>query len=248
MAAEQAYRRALELNSGDEGTRTAYAWLLATLGRTDESLAEARSAVERDPVSAPCRYMLALIFGTARRYEEAIAAARAGIELDPGSYLSYQALGRALVGLGRGDEAVEAFRRQVAIASGDLMSQAELGWALGAAGQREEAHAILGNLERQRGKRYVGGSLLALVCLGLGDHDQAFSWLQQAEEERDGVLASLKRAPMCRPPPLRPPLPSPPPAHELPRAAVVSLESSRGRRLTTARGLATRSSGRGRCR
>ena len=143
--------------------------------------------------------MLALIFGTARRYEEAIAAARAGIELDPGSYLSYQALGRALVGLGRGDEAVEAFRRQVAIASGDLMSQAELGWALGAAGQREEAHAILGNLKRQRGKRYVGGSLLALVCLGLGDHDQAFSWLQQAEEERDGVLASLNGLPCVDP-------------------------------------------------
>ena len=198
--AEREYRRALELNPGDAQARTAYAWLLATLARTDEALAEARSAVERAPVSAQCRYILALVFVTARRYEEAIAAARAGIELDPGLPMSYQPLGRALVGLGRNDEAVEAFRRQVNLASGDPTPQAELGWALGRAGQRQEALTILGNLERRRGEAYVSGTLLALVCLGLGDHDQAISWLQQAvEEERDGMLAALNGLPHVDP-------------------------------------------------
>ena len=38
---------------------------------------------------------------------------------------------------------------------------------------------------------YIGGTLLAWVCLGLGDHDQAISWLEQAAEERDGLLPWL---------------------------------------------------------
>ena len=39
----------------------------------------------------------------------------------------------------------------------------------------------------------MGGTLLAWVCLGLGDHDQAISWLQQAAEERDGLMFHLNK-------------------------------------------------------
>ena len=189
--AEREYCRALELNPGDVQTRSVYAWLLAMLGRADESLAEMRSAVERDPVSAPCRYGLAMVFVTARRYEEAIAAVRACIELDPGFFVSYQVLGRALIGLGRADEAVEACRQYVVADGNSAHSQAWLGWALGLAGHRQEALTILEALERQRNQEYVGGVLLAYVCLGLGDHDQAISWLQHGTEEHDGLMTNI---------------------------------------------------------
>ena len=63
-----------------------------------------------------------------------------------------------------------------------------LAWGLGLVGQRQEALTILGNLEHRRGEGYVSGVLLAQVCLGLGDHDQAVSWLQHAVEERDGMM------------------------------------------------------------
>ena len=96
-----------------------------------------------------------------------------------------------LVGLDRLDEAVEAFRQSVTAAEGDPDSQAALGWGLGLAGHRQEALAILEDLERRRGQAYVGGVLLAWVCVGLGDHDQAISWLQQAAEERDGLMFHL---------------------------------------------------------
>ncbi len=46
-------------------------------------------------------------------------------------------------------------------------------------------------MERRRGEEYVDGVLLAYVSLGLGDHDQAISWLQQAAEERDGLMPDL---------------------------------------------------------
>ena len=108
--AEREYGRALALNPGDAQARTAYAGLLADTGRVDEAVAEARSAVERDPVSALPRFSLAQVFVAARRFEEAIAVAHAAIELDPSFPSSFQALGWGMVGLGRYDEAVEAFR------------------------------------------------------------------------------------------------------------------------------------------
>ena len=189
--AERAYRRALELNPGDAQPRTAYALLLAMLGRADEAMAEARAAVERDPLWPNCRYMLAQQFVLARRFEEAIAEAYAVIELDSSYSYGYLVLGCGLAGLGRRDEAVDAMRQCVSAAPGDPVPQAYLGWALGFAGHRQEALTILGDLEERRSQAYVGGIHLASVCVGLGDHDQAISWLQQAAEERDGWMPFL---------------------------------------------------------
>ena len=197
--AEREYRRALELNPGDTFARCAYANLLGMVGRVDESVAEARSAVERDPVSPFCRYILALQFVLARRFEEAIAEAHAGIELDSSYAHTYQSLGWGLVGVGRRDEAVEAARQQVIVAPGDPMSQAGHGWALGLAGRKQEALTILEDLERRRSDSYIGGSLLAWVCQGLGDHDQALSWLQEAAEERDGLMTLVNTLPVFGP-------------------------------------------------
>ena len=188
--AEREYRRAQELSPGDTYARSTYAMLLGTLGRVDESMAEARAAVERDPVSAQPRVALVNVFVMARQFEEAIAEAHAAIELDA-SYNHFYTLGLGLAGLSRRDEAVEAFRQCVIAAPGDSVPQACLGWALGLAGHRQEALTILRDLEQRRSDSYVGGTLLAWVCLGLSDHDEAISWLQQAAEERDGLMTRI---------------------------------------------------------
>ena len=53
-------------------------------------------------------------------------------------------------------------------------------------------HSMGSNLlERRRSQAYVGGVALAHASLGLGDHDRAISWLQQAAEERDGQMTHL---------------------------------------------------------
>ena len=189
--AEREYRRALELNPSDTFARANYAFLLGTEGRADVSVAEARYAVERDPISPFSRFTLATVLGLARRFDAAIAEAQAGIELDPSYPLLHLGLGWGLGGLGRYEEAVGASRQATIVAPGDPLSQGYLGWALGLAGQKQEALTILEDLERRRSQEYVGGVLLADVSVGLGDHDQAISWLQQAAEERDGLLPYL---------------------------------------------------------
>ncbi len=188
--AEREYRRALDLNPGETFGRTTYSWLLGTVGRVNESVDEARSAVERDPLSPHCRGILANVLAMARRFEEAFAESHAGIKLDPSYPFSYEPLGLAYAGLGKNGEAIEAFRQLVIASPGEPLSQALLGWALGLARRRQEALSILEALERRRSQDYVGAGLLAWVCVGLGDHDQAISWLRQSAEERDSVMAT----------------------------------------------------------
>ena len=189
--AEREYRRALDLNPGDTLARGFYAHLLGCMGRPDASVAEARHAIERDPLSVFNRHVLADRLWLARRFDAAIAEARAGIELAPTYHMFYCDLGIALVGLGRHDEAVEALRQATTLAPGDPVSQGFLAWASGLAGHRQEARAILGDLERRRSREYFSGWLMVHVNLGLGEHEQAISWLQKAVEERDGLLAYI---------------------------------------------------------
>ena len=162
-------------------------------------MTEARAAVEREPLWIQFRHGLALALYLARRYEAAMAEAHAGLELDPSSHHLYWDLGLSLACLGKHDAAVEALRHATSLAPDDLFSQAYLGWTLGVAGHRQEALTVLGDLERRRNHAYVGGVLLAWVSLGLGQNDQAITWLQTAIEERDGLMPHLNKNPLFDP-------------------------------------------------
>ena len=109
----------------------------------------------------------------------------------PTYHLFYWNLGWALAGLGRHEAAVEALRQATVLAPGDVMPLASLGWGLGLAGQKQEALTILDDLERRRSHEYVSCVLLSWVSVGLGDYDQAVSWLQKAAEEHEPTMAHL---------------------------------------------------------
>ncbi len=114
--------------------------------------------------------------------------AQAGLELDSHYHPFYWDLGWAHAGMGRHDDAIAALRHATSVAPGDPLSQGYFGWALGLAGQREEARRICEDLERRRTQEYFSGFLMAHVCLGLGEHEQAIVWLEKAAEARDGLL------------------------------------------------------------
>ena len=77
-----------------------------------------------------------------------------------------------------------------------------LGHAYGRRGRRAEAQRILDDLRQWKSRAYVSCYLLALVHAGLGEHDEAFAWLEAAMRERDAWLIWLKTEPRFDP--LRP--------------------------------------------
>ena len=197
--AEREYRRTLELNPIDTTARGYFALLLSQVGQARDAVAEARHAVALDPLSAWGRYYLSMVLFMVRQFEEAIAESRAGIKLDPTLQASYWSMGWALGGQGKFDDAVEALKQATTLAPGDPVPQAFLGRALGLAGRQEEALTILEGLERRRTEDYVGGLNLAMVSVGLGNHDRAISWLEEAAEDHDPLMTYINRSQLFDP-------------------------------------------------
>ena len=97
-------------------------------------------------------------------------------------------LGVALGGLGRYEDAVDALRQATTLERSDPLPQAHFGWALALAGHRSQARSVRDDLERRRHQTYVPGVLLAKVSVGMGEPEEALSWFEQAETERDALL------------------------------------------------------------
>ena len=66
---------------------------------------------------------------------------------------------------------------------------------LGFSGHREEALTILSELEERRAKEYISAVLLAYCHAGLRQRNEAISWLNVAQEERDGLMTYIYRYP-----------------------------------------------------
>jgi hypothetical protein len=67
-----------------------------------------------------------------------------------------------------------------------------------AAGRRPEAQKVLDQLNELSKHKYVPPFHRALICVGLGEKDQAFEWLEKAYEEH--FMIGIKVNPVFDPP------------------------------------------------
>lgn len=67
--------------------------------------------------------------------------------------------------------------------------------AYASAGREVEAKEILDKLMKRYEKQYVPSCWIALIYVGLGDKEQAFSWLERAYQERSSWLVWAKVEP-----------------------------------------------------
>ncbi len=81
--AEQAWRRALELDPNSANTYAYFAHFLAITGHTDEAIMHSERAIELDPFNALFHGLYANVLYFDRRYDEAIAAARTALAMQP---------------------------------------------------------------------------------------------------------------------------------------------------------------------
>ena len=67
-------------------------------------------------------------------------------------------------------------------------------------GRKDEAQRILQQLRQRREERYTSAYSLALVYLGLGDHDEAVNWLEVGYREHDGFnIGPIRVDPLLAP-------------------------------------------------
>jgi Tfp pilus assembly protein PilF len=197
--AGRSFREAIALNPNYATAHQWYAEFLVSQGRFEEALAEGRRAENLDP--------LAFIIGTSvgdvlffwRRYDEAIEQLRRVIAMEPTFAPARNDLARSLTQCGRYPEAIEEFLAAAELSGGDPRSHAGLGYAYALAGRESDAREVLAALtERARGLT-VSSHAIAVIHVALGEHREAFEWLDRACREHDRALVWARVHPRLDP-------------------------------------------------
>ena len=178
-AAEQAFRRALELNPSYAPGHRSFALGLMSRGRFAEAIDHLKAAEQLDPLSILTTNNMAATLFCARRYEESISVARRHLEMDPQFYPARLAIGMCDVELGRVAEGISELEKIKAEAGGgNIAILAALGNAYARAGRMADAASVLTSLGKIPGT--VADVGLAIVHTGRGEKKQAIELLRQA--------------------------------------------------------------------
>jgi serine/threonine-protein kinase len=192
-AATAHFDRALALDREAVLNHNYYPFYLTVAGRGEEAVNAARRAFDRDPLSASRSHTLAVQLVLNGRHDEAIEECRRTIGLDPNFAVAHEVLGLLLAGKGLYPDALRALQQAIALTRGGAMSLAYFGHVQGRLGQEAEARRVLQRLAEASTQRYTPSFAFAVVHLGLGEHDQALTWLEKAYEERFARLSYLRR-------------------------------------------------------
>jgi len=186
-AAERAFNRAILLDPGFEEARHLYAIFLIHWNRMEEAEAELTRTLEIDPLLAAAHHTFGRLHLSMRRPDQAITHLREALTLEPMFSLAHSQIGHAYLQKGMPAEAITAFEAGARI--GSPSDKAHLAYGYAMAGRREDAMAILVNLVSPG--HHPPAFQLALAYVGLGDHSEAFRWLEQAREEHDPWLTTV---------------------------------------------------------
>jgi TolB-like protein/Flp pilus assembly protein TadD len=188
-AAQEDFKRAIELNPGHAPAYYWYATALLSLRRFEDAYSQNERALEVDPLSIFANAHFGWVLFGGREYERAREQLNRALDLDPNFALAHWLLGMAYGLESRFEEGVPHLERALELSGNFPWCLAQLAWAHGASGRTDEARAVLSELNARRRKGYVRSFYVALVRIGLGEQDEALDWLEKAYQERDISMA-----------------------------------------------------------
>jgi serine/threonine protein kinase/tetratricopeptide (TPR) repeat protein len=191
QSAENQFRRALALDPNYPDTHQTYAGMLARLSRFDEAIREMKRAQELDPLSSYFTTSVGFALHWARRHDEAATWFRRVLDVDPTFLRAHWGLGLAAAATRHYDAALPELQKAVDMSGRGPAYLCSLGYAYAAEDRRDDATRIVEELVERSKVGYVPASTVAIVLSGLGQKDQAMTWLERADRERDPWVTTL---------------------------------------------------------
>jgi DNA-binding winged helix-turn-helix (wHTH) protein/TolB-like protein/Flp pilus assembly protein TadD len=187
-------KRAIALSPNLAEAHRAYALILSTLGRHQESIGEGARAKELDPLSPIMRTLESLFLYFDGRNDEAREKLTKTLELEPNFWIALLTLARVEIRQGKYADAIAELSMARRTSGDNTQTISMIGhtWAL--AGNRAQAQAALDELKTLSTQRYVPPYNIAMVYNGLGEDDEALLWLERAVDARDVLLAPFIKA------------------------------------------------------
>jgi len=194
--AEQAYQRAIALNSDFATARHWHGIYLGMLGRVEEAIAELRRAQELNPLSIIVRTHLGLMLHWGGRYREAIDQLTQTLEMEPHFAAAHYVLALTCEQQGKYEETIGHLEKALEVSPSSPDKLGALGHAHAVFNKKAQARRALEQLHRLAEDRYVSAYDFAIILVGLGEASQALTWLERAEKERSfSMLMSLRAEP-----------------------------------------------------
>jgi TolB-like protein/DNA-binding winged helix-turn-helix (wHTH) protein/Flp pilus assembly protein TadD len=193
-AAETEYKQAITLNPGYATAHQWYSWHLLMMGRNSDGMVELKKAQSLDPLSLIISADIADALSVAHLFDEAVPQSQKILEMDPSFAIGHYELGQAFGQKHMLDEAIAEFQRAIELSGHSGAFDSNLGYVYAVAGRREEATQIIKDLEARDEQNPSVGADIALIYVGLGDHDQAMIWLNKAYEARFKASILLRPA------------------------------------------------------
>jgi DNA-binding winged helix-turn-helix (wHTH) protein/TolB-like protein/predicted Zn-dependent protease len=188
-SAEREFQRAMDLNPNSAAAMFFYGEYF--MGKdADKGVAVLRRIQQLDPLSPVAGSFISSTYLMARRNDEALRAAQQALDLDPNNPFSRSLLAASYSALGRHAEAISVLEKlKPELPTSQLLGALGLEYAL--AGRRDDALETIADIHQLTKQQYVSPFDVALVYTGLGDKDQAFTWLEKAREDQSEWMGWL---------------------------------------------------------
>jgi tetratricopeptide (TPR) repeat protein len=197
--AKKQFSNALELRPDYATAHQYYAYYLTSMGDMSQAIVERKHAVTIEPKSPLLNTALGEAYYEARHFSDSIEANHQALSIDPRYGDAIINIGRAYEQMQMYPQARQAYQSMLAFAPHEPALLALLGHLDAVTGKQEEARGIISQLQEMTKSRYVPSLYIALIYIGLGEKDQAFTLLDKAFEERCEYLVYLPTDPMADP-------------------------------------------------
>jgi len=193
-AAQNGFKKALDLNPGSVPIRLRYALFLSKTGHSDEAVAQVELCRKLDPLSARMVLEAEYIYFYSRKYDQAIALDQDALAKNIVTSKNNHLIGTLDVVRGDNAQAIEELK-----ASRFPTGIGRLGVAYAHAGHLEAANEQIRALKSSVERQGVGAYETALIYVALGDKDNAFKWLDRGFAMHDKGVTYLIIDPLLDP-------------------------------------------------
>jgi TolB-like protein/DNA-binding winged helix-turn-helix (wHTH) protein/Flp pilus assembly protein TadD len=191
VGSEQEIREAIRLNPSSALAHQYYSTMLTTMGKFEQAIAEARRALELDPLSAPPSTTLGIRYWYAGRMAEATIQFTKTLDAHPEFAVAHWGLAKTHLANETNDRAIDELQRALELSGNSTYMRAQLAFGLAKAGNRERAMSIQRELENESRERYQPPYHQALIALGLGDYAAMMRALERVFADRSGWMVFL---------------------------------------------------------
>jgi TolB-like protein/Tfp pilus assembly protein PilF len=192
QGAEQANRKAIQLNANYSMAHLMLAHTLSNIGQHQEAIETIQQARLLDPLSLITNAMYGQFLYQAGRVEESIRLLEAETRMAPSFWVTQICLAKSYEAVGRYADAIAACQQAWKCSSGNTEALSLMGYVHAVSGKVKQGQDKLRQLLELEKHRFVPPYNIALVLAGLKEFEKAMQWLNKAYEGRDVHLTFLR--------------------------------------------------------